>query len=135
MNRVEIWVDGSCKGNPGPMGIGVVICKEGHKEESSRYVGRGTNNRAELLALIAGLETLQDRALHDVIVYTDSTWVWGIFNGWKIKENLDLVWQARKLVSECKTFEIRKVNGHAGITLNERCNKLAMAAAKGQIAS
>jgi ribonuclease HI len=132
--KFELWTDGSCIGNPGPMGIGVILCNGKEKIEISRYAGNGTNNRAELLAVIAGLEALKDRSSCEVVVYTDSAWVWGIFNGWKIKENLDLVWQARKLVSECKTFEIRKVNGHAGITLNERCNKLAMAAAKGQIA-
>jgi ribonuclease HI len=129
--KVEVWTDGSCKGNPGPMGIGVVICKGENKVEISRYVGVGTNNRAELLALIIGLEALEDRASCEVVVYTDSMWVWGIFHNWKIKENLDLVWQARKLASECKNFEVIKVNGHAGVTLNERCNKLAMAATEG----
>ncbi len=57
MNEIEIYIDGASKGNPGPSGIGVVICKDGQTIKNiSSFIGRTTNNVAEYTALIYGLQ-------------------------------------------------------------------------------
>ena len=53
---VEIWTDGACSGNPGPMGIGVVVIDGGQRREKGEYLGVGTNNIAELTAIERGIE-------------------------------------------------------------------------------
>ena len=57
MKEIEIYIDGASKGNPGPSGIGVVICKDGQTIKNiSSFIGRTTNNVAEYTALIYGLQ-------------------------------------------------------------------------------
>lgn len=125
MHQIEIWTDGACSGNPGPMGIGAVL-KCGDKiKEISEHKGHGTNIRAELLAAIAGLEALKYPEQSEVTLYTDSAQVQGVFNGWKIKTNLDLINRLKELAGKCAKFQIAKVNGHSGLDMNELCDKLA----------
>jgi ribonuclease HI len=68
-----IYTDGACFGNPGPMGIGLVVYK-GTKRvmEVSEYVGEGTNNKAEYLALIRALEIARKMGEKEVHIKTDS---------------------------------------------------------------
>ena len=53
---VHVWTDGACSGNPGPMGIGIVVVAGDRRKEHGEYLGRGTNNIAELTAIRRGLE-------------------------------------------------------------------------------
>ena len=68
---VEINTDGSCLGNPGPGGYGVLLRYNGHEKELSDGFKRTTNNRMELMAAIAGLEALKESCM--VAITTDSS--------------------------------------------------------------
>ena len=68
-----IHTDGACAGNPGPMGIGIVMWKNGKKiKEISEYIGEGTNNIAEYSAVIWALEEAQKLGEKKVLIKTDS---------------------------------------------------------------
>lgn len=130
MYQIEIWADGACSGNPGPMGVGVVL-KYGDKiKKISEPKGHGTNIQAELLAAITGLEALKCPEQSEITLHTDSAQVKGVFDGWKIKTNLDLVNKLKELAAKCKSFQVQKVNGHSGLSLNELCDTLAKQAVR-----
>ena len=136
-SKVEVWTDGSSRGNPGPGGYGVVLCWKGKRKELSGGFRRTTNNRMELMAVIVGLSAITRNDL-DVVVYTDSRYVcdavmkeW-VFawekKGFSGKKNPDL-WNEYLTVSRrLKSVEIRWVKGHIGTELNERCDQLATSA-------
>jgi len=101
-----IYTDGACFGNPGPMGIGVVVYK-GHKKimEISEYAGEGTNNRAEYLALIRALEIAKKLEEKEVLIRTDSQLIERQIKGhYKVKNAglKPLKAKADKLMSELK---------------------------------
>ena len=129
----EIWTDGACSGNPGPMGIGVVILDAGKRKEISEYLGIGTNNIAELVAVERGLEVADKLGIagkdRPVRVYTDSSYSIGVLSkGWKAKANQELIARLRKRLATMPNVEFVKVAGHAGIPENERCDELATTA-------
>ncbi len=126
---VHIWTDGACSGNPGPMGIGVVVIAGEKRKEHGEYLGRGTNNIAELTAIRRGLEVaaelvpLRDRR---VLVYSDSSYAIGLLSqGWKAKANQELVAELRAFLRNYRDLRMIKVEGHAGVAENERCDVLA----------
>ncbi len=133
---ILLYTDGAASGNPGPGGYGVVLCCGGLRKELSAGFARTTNNRMELLAVIAGLEAIRwDRAR--VELYSDSTYVVKAINeGWlenwqrkqfrKVK-NVDLWLRLLPLLARHEvTFHW--VKGHAGHPENECCDRLAVAA-------
>ena len=134
--KIEIFTDGSSKGNPGPGGYGIVM-RYGEKEkEYSEGFRRTTNNRMELLAVIKALEKLKRYDI-PVIVYSDSKYVidsiekgW-VFNwvkiGFRGKKNEDL-WRRYLDLHSKFTIEYSWVKGHAGHPENERCDVLATSA-------
>ncbi|GAA0665281.1 ribonuclease HI [Rheinheimera tangshanensis] len=140
---VAIYTDGSCLGNPGPGGYGVVLRYQQHQKEMSAGYKQTTNNRMELLAAIVGLESLTQPC--DVDLTTDSQYVrLGITqwlanwkkNNWKTSQkepvkNQDL-W--RRLDAACQGHKVNWhwVKGHAGHPENERCDELARVAATHQ---
>lgn len=131
-DAVHVYTDGACTGNPGPMGIGIVIVDAAKnpkepKREVSRYLGKGTNNIAELTAIEVALETLgRDRP---VIVYTDSSYAIGLLaSGWRARANQELVARLRALLHEFPQVSFVKVAGHSGHPENERCDELARTA-------
>ncbi len=140
---VAIYTDGSCLGNPGPGGYGVVLRYQQHQKEMSAGYQQTTNSRMELLAAIVGLESLKQPC--DVDLTTDSQYVrLGITqwlanwkkNNWKTSQkepvkNQDL-W--RRLDAACQGHKVNWhwVKGHAGHPENERCDELARVAATHQ---
>lgn len=124
---IHVYTDGACTGNPGPMGIGVVILDAGSqapRRELSEYLGVGTNNIAELTAIERGIVKLPRN--RPVIVYSDSSYSIGVLaQGWKAKKNQELIAQLRRLLGEFSEVYFIKVAGHAGIPENERCDELA----------
>jgi len=126
---VHVWTDGACSGNPGPMGIGVVVVAGSRRKEHGEYLGKGTNNIAELTAIRRGLEIAaelmsgQDFAVR---VYTDSSYSIGLLSqGWKAKANQQLVAELREFLRGFPNLRMIKVKGHAGVPENERCDVLA----------
>jgi ribonuclease HI len=129
---IVIYTDGACTGNPGPMGIGVVMLRDGERKELSEYLGHGTHNIAELTAIGRALELVPaaDRG-RDVLVHSDSSYAIGLLaSGWKAKANQELVAQLRKQVALFPRIRFVKVAGHAGVPENERCDQLATGAIK-----
>lgn len=136
--KVVMYTDGSALGNPGPGGFGVVLSAGPHKKEISAGYRLTTNNRMELLAVIVGLEALKKPGT-EVNIYTDSQyvqravsekWVFGWEKkGFKGKKNADL-WRRFLQIYRQHRVSFQWVKGHAGIPGNERCDELAVAAAR-----
>jgi ribonuclease HI len=126
---IHVWTDGACTGNPGPMGIGVVVIGPDVRRELGEYLGLGTNNIAELVAIERGLELaagLFPGLERPVRVYSDSAYSIGLLSqGWKAKANQELVARLRQRVDAVPDIGFVKVAGHAGIPENERCDELA----------
>jgi ribonuclease HI len=127
-DAIHVYTDGACTGNPGPMGIGVVILEGKRRREMSEFLGTGTNNVAELTAILRGLSNVpRDRT---VLVYSDSSYALGLLGrGWRAKANQDLVAELRAVIAEFQDLRLVKVAGHAGVAENERCDELARLAA------
>lgn len=149
-HHVEIYTDGSSRGNPGPGGYGaVLIFLQGEKQitkELSAGFAHTTNNRMELMAVISALEELNQPC--DVTIHSDSQYVvnahqqnwltnWQAHN-WKNSskkpvKNADL-WQRLLIAERPHQVRFEWVKGHAGNEWNERCDELATAAADACIA-
>ena len=140
-DKVEIFTDGSCLGNPGPGGYGALLRYKGREKTLSEGFFLTTNNRMELLAAIMALETLKRPC--DIVLTTDSQYVrqgitqW-IHNwkrrGWRKADkspvvNVDL-WQRLDSAITRHQIDWQWVKGHAGQPENERCDELARAAAE-----
>ena len=125
----HVWTDGACTGNPGPMGIGVLLLWNQERKELSEYLGLGTNNIAELTAIERGLgmaEAVAPKRDRPIRVYTDSAYSIGVLSmGWKAKANQELVARIRQQLTRFPDVVFVKVAGHAGIPENERCDELA----------
>ena len=135
-NKVYIFTDGACRGNPGEGGWGAILQNQNHEKEISGYSNETTNNIMELTAVIKSLQALKKPC--DIILTTDSKYVQnGITqwihnwkkNGWKTAnkknvKNKDL-WII--LDSECKKHNMQWewIKGHSGHALNERADLLA----------
>ncbi len=144
--NVQLYSDGSSRGNPGPGGYGTILSytdAQGvtHERELSQGYIKTTNNRMELRGVIAGLEALNRPC--NVEVFTDSQYVANAFNqhwidgwlkrGWKNSKkepvkNKDL-WKRLLQAAEPHSVRFIWVKGHAGHPENERCDALATNAA------
>jgi ribonuclease HI len=115
------------------MGIGVVLIDGARRRELGEYLGRGTNNLAELTAIGRGLELAAEHTPdldRRVCVYTDSSYAIGVLSrGWRAKANQELVAALRAHVGRFRDLSFVKVSGHSGIPDNERCDVLATTAA------
>jgi ribonuclease HI len=121
---LAIYTDGACSSNPGPAGLGVVIVRPGERIELSEYLGQGTNNIAELTAVLRALEELDASAA--ARIHTDSQYAIGVVQrGWKAKANTNLVAELRAELSRHPGVRLVYVPGHSGVPLNERCDELA----------
>ncbi len=138
---VNIYTDGACSGNPGPGGYGIVLESEGHKtKELSKGFKLTTNNRMELLAIIDALKALKRDDL-DITIYSDSKYVVeAVNNGWvfnwqrkgfKDKKNPDL-WREYLTLHKKHHPKLVWIKGHNDHPQNERCDKLAVLASKGE---
>ncbi len=147
MTKVKIYTDGSARGNPdGPGGYGVIlqyVDGKGQLHELTKSAGykKTTNNRMELMGVIAGLESLNRPC--DVEVISDSKYVTEAFNqnwidnwmanGWKKSDkkpvlNVDL-WKRLLEAKSDHNVTFTWVKGHADHPENERCDKMAVKAA------
>lgn len=128
MDKVIIYTDGACSGNPGPGGWGALLVWGKKALEISGHEDHTTNQRMELTAVIKALERLKRPC--DVIVYTDSQYVVGVMTqGWKRRANLDLLERLDKLC-QIHQVEFKWVRGHNGNRYNEWVNRVAQEAVK-----
>jgi len=135
---IEIFTDGASSGNPGPGGYGVILRSGKYYKELSEGFRKTTNNRMELLAVIKALEALKNPN-QTVTIYSDSKYVidaiekrwvqnW-LTKGFAGKKNKDL-WLRYLDISRQHQVNFVWVRGHNGHPENERCDELAVAAAK-----
>ena len=137
MKKVIIYTDGACSGNPGPGGWGAVLIYNEIRKEISGGEAPSTNNRMEIMAAIAALESLKEPCEADL--YSDSAYLVNAFkqgwlenwqkNGWKTSkkqpvENQDL-WKRLLLQTRKHQVTWHKVKGHAENKENNRCDELA----------
>ena len=127
---IIVYTDGAASPNPGPCGIGVVILDGGERREISEYLGDGTNNIAELTAVLRGLESIDAaQRSRPVLLHTDSEYSIGVLSlGWKAKKNVELIGELRQLMNHFPRLRLIKVPAHSGVPENERCDQLAFAA-------
>ena len=144
IEKVEIYTDGSCQGNPGPGGWGVILRYKGVEKELSGYAPSTTNNRMELQAAIEGLKALK-RSTH-VDLYTDSQYVRNGITQWlpqwkqrnwrssskKPIKNQDL-WEELDAITQKHEVAWHWVRGHKGHPENERVDALAREAIKSHL--
>ena len=134
--RISIWTDGACSGNPGPGGWGAILKYGDYEKLLKGGEPLTTNNRMELTAAIAALESLSRRC--SVSLHTDSQYlrggVTGWINGWKRNgwrtadrrpvKNEDL-WRRLDEAARRHDIDWLWVKGHAGDAHNERADRLA----------
>ncbi|MEW8015177.1 MAG: ribonuclease HI [Candidatus Sedimenticola endophacoides] len=134
--RVEIYTDGACKGNPGPGGWGALLRYRGHEKTLCGGEAQTSNNRMELMAVISALQALKRPSR--VLITTDSQYVkdgitrWIVNwkrNGWKTAarkpvKNAELWRRLDELVARHQT-EWAWVKGHSGHPENELADALA----------
>ena len=134
--KINLYTDGSAKGNPVKGGYGVVLIAGKHYKEISQGYRFTTNNRMELLAVVVGLEHLKSNK-SNVVVFSDSKYVvdsvekkW-VFQwqkkGFKGKKNSDL-WKRFLLIYHKHNVSFQWVKGHDGHPENEKCDQLAVEA-------
>jgi ribonuclease HI len=118
------YADGACSGNPGPSGLGVVVIDEQKRIEVSEFLGTGTNNIAELTAILRAIEAAAPGK--PLVIHTDSQYSIGVLQkGWKAKANQELVAQVKTAFKARAGTRLQYVPGHAGVALNERADALA----------
>ena len=142
MKHIQIFTDGACSGNPGPGGWGAILRYKAHEKELSGGEAETTNNRMELMALIAALEQLKEPC--EIDLCSDSQYVInGLQKGWAkgwrargwkkadkspaLNSNL---WARLLDLSEAHTIHYNWIKGHAGHPENERCDRLAVEQSK-----
>jgi ribonuclease HI len=142
MKEVILYTDGACSGNPGPGGWGALLIWNGTEKELSGGEADTTNNRMEMMAIIEGLKALKEKC--HVKIHSDSALIINAFNqhwitnwqkrGWKKSnkkpvENQDL-WKEMLRVMAPHKVDWIKVKGHSTNELNNRVDRIAVAASK-----
>ncbi len=137
-----MYTDGACSGNPGPGGYGTVLIHNGMRKELSGGFRDTTNNRMEIMAVLAGLEALKQPC--KVTIYSDSKYVVdaiekGWLANWKknnwIKSNKEKalnvdLWKKLLVLMELHDISFRWVKGHLDNEENNRCDQLAVQASR-----
>jgi len=135
---ITLHTDGASQGNPGPGGYAAILQYDIHRKELAGAYKKTTNNRMELMAVIVGLEAIKKKN-QQVILYTDSLYIvnpinkgwlkkW-LKNGFKGKKNQDL-WLRFWQVYQKHQVQLKWLKGHTGHLENDRCDFLAVEAAK-----
>ena len=137
MEKVTIYTDGACSGNPGPGGWGAILMCQGKKKEIAGGCKNTTNNIMEITAVLEALKLLKYAC--EVDLYSDSAYVVNAFrqkwidnwkkNNWKTAskepvKNKEL-WQELDKLTQIHQVKFHKVKGHSDNEFNNRCDELA----------
>lgn len=142
MEKVTIYTDGACSGNPGPGGWASVLIYNGNEKEISGGMKDTTNNIMEITAVIEGLKALKFPC--EVDLYSDSAyvvntflqgWIYGwMKNNWRTASGSPVknqeLWQELYNLTKVHKVNFNKVKGHADNKYNNRCDELAREAIK-----
>jgi ribonuclease HI len=146
MNKIRIYTDGGCSGNPGPGAWACILLTPEGEIQKAGFAPETTNNRMELQGVIEALQAVgrrSDRASLEIELYTDSQYVkkgisdwihtW-LRNGWKTRskkpvKNQDL-WRKLLGLTAKTRIDWRWLQGHAGDRYNEACDALVQEAIK-----
>ena len=142
MEKVTIYTDGACSGNPGPGGWGAILMYKGNQKEISGGMKNTTNNIMELTAVIEGLKMLKFEC--EVDLYSDSAYVVNGFkqgwiynwvkNNWKTANKEPVknkeIWEELYNLTKKHKVNFIKVKGHSDNKYNNRCDELARQAIK-----
>ena len=142
MEKVLLYTDGACSGNPGPGGWGAILMYKENKKELSGGKKDTTNNIMEITAVLEGLKALKNDC--EVEVYSDSAYVVNAFNakwidnwkknGWKNSQKEEVknkeLWQELDALVQRYKVKFNKVKGHSTNEYNNRCDELARNAIK-----
>lgn len=142
MEKVIIYTDGACSGNPGPGGWGTILMYNGNKKEISGAKNNTTNNVMELTAALEGLKMLKFPC--EVELYSDSAYLVNGFsqgwiynwkkNNWKTASKEPVknkeIWEEIYNLTQIHKVKFIKVKGHADNEFNNRCDELARNAIK-----
>lgn len=142
MEKVIIYTDGACSGNPGPGGWGAILIYKGIEKEISGGNKQTTNNIMEMTAVLEALKMLKTEC--EVEIYSDSAYVVNAFNskwidnwkknGWKNSQKEEVknkeIWQELDLLVKKYKAKFNKVKGHSIDKYNNRCDELARNAIK-----
>ena len=137
MQKVTIYTDGACSGNPGPGGWATILIYKDIKKEISGGNKNTTNNIMELTAILEGLKMLKTEC--DVTLYSDSAYSVNAFNkgwiyswkkkNWKKSDGQEVknkeIWQEIYDLTKKHNVKFIKVKGHSDVELNNRCDELA----------
>ena len=137
MEKVIIYTDGACSGNPGPGGWGTILMYKNHQKEMSGFKANTTNNVMELTAVIEGLKLLKYPC--EVDLYSDSAYVVNAFaqgwiynrakNSWKTSGKEPVknkeIWLELYNLTKIHKVNFIKVKGHSDNEFNNRCDELA----------
>lgn len=135
-NKIDIYTDGACSGNPGKGGYAAILMCEGHVKQVCGFSEQTTNNQMELIAVIEGVKALKKPC--KISIYSDSAYVVNAFNNkWIDKwqkngfratsgavKNVEL-WQQLIELLKPHTYTFIKVKGHSDNFYNNECDKLA----------
>ncbi len=142
MEKVIIYTDGACSGNPGPGGWGAILMYNGNKKEISGAKNNTTNNVMELTAALEGLKMLKFPC--EVELYSDSAYLVNSFsqgwiynwkkNNWKTASKEPVknkeIWEEIYNLTQIHKVKFIKVKGHADNEFNNRCDEMARNAIK-----
>ena len=142
MEKVIIYTDGACSGNPGPGGWGTILMYNGNKKEISGAKNNTTNNVMELTAALEGLKMLKFPC--EVELYSDSAylvnsfsqgWIYNLKkNNWKTASKEPVknkeIWEEIYNLTQIHKVKFIKVKGHADNEFNNRCDEMAVAESK-----
>ena len=137
MQKITIYTDGACSGNPGPGGWAAVLISGDYKKEISGGNPNTTNNIMELTAILEALKALKQEC--EVELYSDSAYSVNAFNqgwiynwlkkDWKTSDGSDVknkeIWQEIYKLTKKHKVNFNKVKGHSDVELNNRCDELA----------
>lgn len=131
MDTIDVYTDGSCNNKTWDTGFGIYLVHNGKEIRYSRYIGKGTNNIAELTAIKTSLKKLKKYRSIRIRIFTDSTYCIGVLTkGWKVKANTGLVAEIKSLILPFENISFIWVKGHSNCEGNKIADKLAVEARK-----